>query len=228
MDTKFHDTMPNGGKSLAWQPHRARYLNGVVALAEALGLVLSGRDSALEFVVARHQGDLRAAVYDLLMGNARLPGVGPITRQRLNAALYLGQLLALQPLQEKPVMSSPGACEGFLQQHFSLHRREVFCCLFLDSRNRLIDCIDMFSGTIDGAAVYPREVLAEAMRLRANGVIVAHNHPSGTVNPSAADLRITERLRSALALVDIRLLDHIIVGHGQTYSMAQDCVGGFS
>jgi len=98
---------------------------------------------------------------------------------------------------------------------------EVFCCLYLDNRHRLIAFEELFRGTIDGAAVYPREVVRQAMLHNAAALIVAHNHPSGIAEPSHADALITQRLREALALVDIRLLDHLIVAGPATLSLAE-------
>jgi DNA repair protein RadC len=98
----------------------------------------------------------------------------------------------------------------------------VFTCLFLDSQNRVQRCEDLFLGTLDGAAVYPREVAVRALQYGAAAVIFAHNHPSGVAEPSSADRRITERLQSALSLLDIRVLDHIIVGAGREYSFAEE------
>jgi DNA repair protein RadC len=119
-------------------------------------------------------------------------------------------------------MSSPEDTRHFLYCHLRDASREVFCCLFLDSQHALICCEDLFWGTLDGAAVYPREVLRRALQLQAAAVIFAHNHPSGVAQPSQADRRITERLQAALALVDIRVLDHIIVGSGEQFSFAED------
>ena len=98
--------------------------------------------------------------------------------------------------------------------------REVFAAAFLDTRHRLIEYVELFQGTIDGAEVHPREVAREALRLNAASVLVAHNHPSGEVEASAADRAVTARLKQALALLDIRLLDHVIVGGRQSLSMA--------
>mgnify|MGYP006166568501 FL=1 len=98
----------------------------------------------------------------------------------------------------------------------------MFTCLFLDSQNRVQRCEDLFLGTLDGAAVYPREVAVRALQYGAAAVIFAHNHPSGVAEPSSADRRITERLQSALSLLDIRVLDHIIVGAGREYSFAEE------
>jgi len=97
---------------------------------------------------------------------------------------------------------------------------EMFCCLYLDNRHRVLRFDEMFRGTIDGTSVYPREVVKEALTINAAAVILAHNHPSGVAEPSQADERITRRLKSALELVDIRLLDHLIIGDGETTSMA--------
>ena len=99
--------------------------------------------------------------------------------------------------------------------------REVFAAVFLDTRHRLIEYAELFQGTIDGAEVHPREVVRKALRCNAAAVIVAHNHPSGVVDPSAADRVVTTRLKQALALVDVRLLDHFIVGGRQSLSMAE-------
>jgi DNA repair protein RadC len=98
---------------------------------------------------------------------------------------------------------------------------EVFCCLHLDNRHRLIAFDELFRGTIDGASVHPREVVRQALARNAAAVILAHNHPSGVAEPSQADELITHRLKEALALVDIRLLDHLIVGDGSCVSFAE-------
>lgn len=111
------------------------------------------------------------------------------------------------------------ACEFFCNK-LGHREREVFAAVFLDTRHRLIDYVELFQGTIDGAEVHPREVVRAALRLNAAAVIVAHNHPSGEVEPSAADRAVTARLKQALALVDVRLLDHIVVGGRRSTSMA--------
>jgi DNA repair protein RadC len=149
------------------------------------------------------------------------PGVGVATLSLLLAALELGKRCAKQPLTQRDVMANPDGTRLFLQQHLGTRSREVFCCLFLDSQHRLLRCEDLFLGTLDGAAVYPREVAVRALEYHAAAVILAHNHPSGVTQPSAADRRITERLQKALALVDVRVLDHMIVGRGSCYSFAE-------
>ena len=110
--------------------------------------------------------------------------------------------------------------ETFLQARLQHLGHEVFCCLFLDNRHRVLRFEELFRGTIDGTSVYPREVVKEALAVNAAAVILAHNHPSGVAEPIQADERITRRLKSALELVDIRLLDHLIIGDGTTTSLA--------
>lgn len=150
------------------------------------------------------------------------PGIGEAKYAQLRAALELARRQALQTLSDNDVLSSPGDTRRFLQHHLGSHQREVFCCIFLDSQHRVLRCEDLFFGTLDGAAVYPREVAVRALQYSAAAVIFAHNHPSGVTEPSSADRRITERLCAALALLDIRVLDHIIVGRGSEFSFAEE------
>ncbi len=148
-------------------------------------------------------------------------GMGNAKYALLKASVELARRLALQELQGADVLSSPGQTRQFLQHHLGGQVREVFSVIFLDNQHRLIRCEDLFLGTLDGAAVYPREVAVRALQYRSAAVIFAHNHPSGVAEPSSADRRITERLVSALGLLDIRVLDHIIVGSGCEFSFAE-------
>lgn len=195
--------------------------SGLLLLTRALGASPEVLLPALQRHLRAGYGGVRGLVNDSLAKRLTLPGVGPARLNQLAAGLELATLLALEPLARGEVLCSPASCEQFLLQHLGRRSREFFCGLFLDSRNRLIACEDLFAGTVDGAAVYPRVVVARALLLGASAVIVAHNHPSGAVLPSRADRMITQRLREALALVDIRLLDHLIIGHGQSCSLAQ-------
>jgi DNA repair protein RadC len=149
-------------------------------------------------------------------------GVGPVKYAQLQAAQELARRQALQVISCGDALSSPGDTRRFLQYHLGGHNREVFTCLFLDSQHRVLRCEDLFLGTLDGAAVYPREVAVRALQYSAAAVIFAHNHPSGVAEPSSADRRITERLCAALALLDIRVLDHIIIGRGRAFSFAEE------
>lgn len=123
-----------------------------------------------------------------------------------------------------PLMNSPAVVRDYLRLHFaaaSAAGQEVFAVLFLDSSNRLIAAEDMFHGTLAQTSVYPREVVRRSLALNAGAVILAHNHPSGVAEPSRADEHITAALRSALALVDVRVLDHFVVGNPGVVSMAE-------
>jgi len=148
-------------------------------------------------------------------------GVGAAKYAQLHASLEVARRQALESMCSKDILSSPQHTRRFLQHHLGARQREVFSCLFLDSQHRLIRCEDLFLGTLDGAAVYPREVVSRALQYSSAAVIFAHNHPSGVAEPSAADKRITERLQAALGLLDIRVLDHIIIGRGHEYSFAE-------
>ena len=118
------------------------------------------------------------------------------------------------------LFTSPALVKDYLRTKLASFEHEVFAALFLDSQHRLIEYVELFQGTIDGAEVHPREVVRQALRCNAAAVIVAHNHPSGTTDPSAADRAVTARLKQALALVDIRLLDHVIVSGWASLSLA--------
>ena len=148
-------------------------------------------------------------------------GIGAAKCARLRSALELARRQALQALGTVDVLTSPAQTRRFLQHHLGGRQREVFSCLFLDSQHRVLRCEDLFLGTLDGAAVYPREVAVRALQYHAAAVIFAHNHPSGVAEPSQADRRITERLCQGLSLLDIRVLDHIIVGQGREFSCAE-------
>jgi DNA repair protein RadC len=118
-------------------------------------------------------------------------------------------------------LASPKAVRNYLTLRFGALQHEVFTVIYLDSRHRVIDCQDLFRGTVDGASVHPREVVKEALRRNAAACILAHNHPSGVAEPSAADELITRKIRDALALVDIRVVDHVVVAAGGSVSFAE-------
>ena len=130
----------------------------------------------------------------------------------LQASRELVQRWMLEDMRQQPVLANPRSVSEYLAVHYAGQQREVFGCLFLDNRHRLICFDEVFHGTIDGASVHPREVVKLALARNAAAVILAHNHPSGVAEPSQADELITARLRDALALVDIRVLDHLVVG----------------
>jgi DNA repair protein RadC len=148
-------------------------------------------------------------------------GLGLARYAELQAALEIARRHYQERLESGPCLTSPQATREFLVSRLRDRPYEVFCCLYLDNRHRLTGFDELFRGTIDGASVHPREVVREALAHRAAAVILAHNHPSGVAEPSQADELITTRLRDALALVDIRLLDHLIVGDGSCTSLAE-------
>jgi DNA repair protein RadC len=152
---------------------------------------------------------------------APVRGLGLARRAQLAACLELARRHYAEPLRSMAALESPAATQRFLVAQLRDRPYEVFCCLYLDTRHRLIDCQELFRGTLDGASVHPREVVREALARHAAAVILAHNHPSGVAEPSQADELITLRLREALALVEIRLLDHVIVGAGSCLSLAE-------
>lgn len=148
-------------------------------------------------------------------------GLGVAKYVQLQAALELSRRYLRAEIAERDVLTSPEAVRNYLKSRLRAHPHEVFACLFLDNRHRIIEYRELFRGTIDGASVHPREVVREAIRWNAAAVIFAHNHPSGVAEPSQADLRITQRLQDALALVDVRVLDHIVIGEGDGTSFAE-------
>lgn len=139
-------------------------------------------------------------------------GLGDAKYAQLQAVLEMAKRHLLEQLSRGDVLCSPAQTRQYLSAQLASFPHEVFACLFLDNRNRVISFEKMFYGTIDGASVYPREVVSMALKQNAAAVIFAHNHPSGVAEPSQADEQITQRLKDALALVDIRVLDHFVVG----------------
>lgn len=162
-------------------------------------------------------GLLNATADDL----KRVKGIGPAKRCELIAVLELARRAMAQQLQERTVFADPQAVKHYLQLHLAGRSHEVFAVLFLDVQNKLLAMEELFRGTLTQTSVYPREVVIRALHHQAAAVVLAHNHPSGTVQPSRADEALTQTLKAALALVDVRVLDHIIVGAGQALSMAE-------
>ena len=191
-------------------------------------------------LMERSDTDLLAAVLDrraaerllLRFGNLRTllkaesreilacDGVGRGRLGALRALPELARRFYAESLPAGMAIRSPADTERFLQSRMRHLDHELFCCLYLDNRHRVLRFDELFRGTIDGTSVYPREVVKEALAVNAAAVILAHNHPSGVAEPSQADERITRRLKSALELVDIRLLDHLVVGDGRATSLA--------
>jgi DNA repair protein RadC len=165
-------------------------------------------------------GGLRQLLHADAIELCSYPGIGPATAAKILTLPCLARRYYETSLPTGESIRSPADTEAYLQARIRHLGHELFCCLYLDNRHRVLRFDEMFRGTIDGTSVYPREVVKEALAVNAAAVILAHNHPSGVAEPSQADERITRRLKSALELVDIRLLDHLIIGDGETTSMA--------
>ncbi len=157
-------------------------------------------------------GSLRAILDADAQDFCRAKGLGLAKFAQLQAALEIARRHLAENLGHADCLTRPAQTMDYLRARLRDYEYEVFACLMLDNRNRVIAFRELFRGTIDGASVYPREVVKQALADNAAAVILAHNHPSGVCEPSQADIRITETLRAALALVDIRVLDHVIVG----------------
>jgi DNA repair protein RadC len=191
-------------------------------LAILLGTGVRGQPVAeLARRLLREWGGLTALLGGSAAELARTKGLGPARVARLLAALEVGRRYLGAPIEPRSALGAPADAARFLKAKLLDLPHEVFCCLFLDTRHRLIRYEELFRGTIDGATVYPREVVKRALAHNASAVILGHNHPSGVSEPSEADRNITLKLAKALALVEIRLLDHVVVSRGGHVSLAE-------
>ena len=196
-------------------------LSDAELLAIFLGSGLRGQDAVATAreLLARH-GPLRRLLEHGPADLAKLHGLGPARACRLAAALELCNRYLAAGLERGEALSDPHAAGRYFAQRLRGQPQEVFACLFLDARHRALAFEELFHGTVDGAEVHPREVVRRALAHNAAAVIAGHNHPSGNPEPSAADRAVTARLKQSLALVDVRLLDHFVIGDGAPSSMA--------
>ncbi len=190
----------------------------LAALISANSSTNAGREAAIRLI--HRFGNLRSILHASNSDLLACHGVGKARLAVLRALPELARRYFEESLPCGEVIRSPLDTESFLKARMQHLDHELFCCLYLDNRHRVLRFDELFRGTIDGTSVYPREVVKEALSVNAAAVILAHNHPSGVAEPSQADERITKRLKSALELVDIRLLDHLIVGDGAATSLA--------
>lgn len=202
--------------------HGAGALQEAELLALLLGTGLPGRSAlrAAEDLLAS-AGGLRRLLEMPFSGDRSLPGIGPARYAGLQAALELARRYFRANLSRPGAFHGPRGAMEFLIARFKQERREVFACLFLDVRHQLLSFEILFLGTLDCTTVHPREVARRALELGAAAVLLAHNHPSGVAEPSQADRQLTERLKAALALLDVRVLDHIVTGDGEAVSFAE-------
>lgn len=192
---------------------------------ELLAALMCGGNSAsgeeAANLLLQRFGSLRALLHARNADILSCRGVGRARLAVIRALPELARRYYAESLPTGETIRSPADTEAFLQARMRHLDHELFCCLYLDNRHRVLRFDELFRGTIDGTSVYPREVVKEALSVNAAAVILAHNHPSGVAEPSQADERITQRLKSALDLVDIRLLDHLIIGDGAATSLAR-------
>jgi len=166
-------------------------------------------------------GSLRALLNANQQQFCEAPGLGKAKFAHLQASVEMTRRHFSETLQRGSVLENPQQTQNFLTARLRDYSFEVFSCLYLDNRHRVIQFEELFQGTINGASVHPREVVKKALGHNAAAVIFAHNHPSGVAEPSMADKQVTRQLTDALALVDVRVLDHVVVGDGTTVSFAE-------
>jgi len=166
-------------------------------------------------------GDIRQVLDADLATFTAIKGMGAVKYVQLQAALEIGKRYLAQDMIVGDAITQPEKIKRFLQAKMRAYGQEVFACVYLDNQHRILEYKELFYGTIDGASVYPREVVKQTLAANAAAVIFAHNHPSGIAEPSLSDKQITERLVKALNLVDVRVLDHMIVGDSTVVSFAE-------
>lgn len=226
----MNDLAERGLKSLPAdaRPREKLLARGPAALsdAELLALLLrTGMAGKHVLQLAQELLDRFGGVGGLLHTDAEalraIKGLGPAKRAEVVAVLELARRALVQEMRQSPLFDSPAAARHYLQLQLGARAHEVFAVLFLDSQNRLIAMEELFRGTLTQTSVYPREVVLRALHHHAAAVVLAHNHPSGEARPSRADEALTQSLKAALALVDVRVLDHLIVTREQAASMAE-------
>lgn len=199
---------------------------GALSDAELLALLLrTGLAGKGVLQLAQELVDSFGGLAGLLHASAddlqRIKGLGPAKRAELVAVLELARRALAEQLRERAALDTPQAVKDYLQLQLASKKHECFAVLFLDNQHKLLALEEMFRGTLAQTSVYPREVVLRALHHHAAAVVLAHNHPSGTVQPSRADETLTQALKAALALIDVRVLDHVIVAPGLALSMAE-------
>ena len=180
--------------------------HGVMALAQDVLRVCGGFSGLLQAAPEKLQS---------------IKGLGPAKRAELRALMEMARRALAQQISTEPLFDNPQRVKDYLGLQLGGRQQEVFVVLFLDGQHRLLKMEEMFQGTLTQTSVYPREVVRRALALNAGAVVLAHNHPSGVAEPSRADEYLTQTLKAALQLIDVRVLDHLVVGQGQVVSMAE-------
>lgn len=202
--------------------HGASILSDAELLAVFLRVGVAGK-SAVDLArdMVQHFGSLNGLFSASLSNFSKLNGLGPAKYAQLQAVLELAKRSLSEELQAGVALNSPQAVKQYLQLLLGGKAYESFAVLFLDVKNRLIACEELFRGTLTHTSVYPREIVKVALAHNAASVILAHNHPSGTPEPSTADHTLTQALKQALALIDVRVLDHFVVAGKHVYSFTE-------
>jgi len=210
------------------RPREKLLASGAAALADAelIALLLrTGFKGCSVLQLAQDLLDHFGGIQGLLHAQAddlkKIKGLGPAKRAELAAVIELARRALAQELARRPAFDQPGKVKDYLKLQLGRHPHEVFAVMFLDAQTRLLKFEEMFRGTLTQTSVYPREVVKRALDLHAASVVLAHNHPSGVAQPSKADEYLTQSLINALRLVDVRVLDHFVVGEGEVISFAE-------
>jgi DNA repair protein RadC len=202
--------------------HGPHSLSDAELLAVFLRVGVAGKSAVdLGRDMVNHFGSLNGLFSATLQDFSEINGLGPAKFAQLQAVLELAKRALGEELQAGVALSSPRAVKHYLQLLLGSKPYESFTALFLDVKNRLVACDELFRGTLTHASVYPREVVRAAIKHNAASIIFAHNHPSGTADPSPADHALTEALKQALALIDVHVLDHFVVAGKQIHSFAE-------
>ncbi|MGY5451321.1 RadC family protein [Agarivorans sp. MS3-6] len=200
----------------------AHSLSDAELLAIFLRIGCAGMDAvSLAQHLLQHFGSLRAVLSADQQTFCAERGMGCAKFAQLQASIEMSRRYLLADISEKSVVDSAESAKNYLSMELSHQQREVFAILLLDNQHRVLQFAPLFFGTIDAASVYPRVVVQRVLEKNAAAVIFAHNHPSGVAEPSQADKQITTKLIKALALIDVRVLDHIVIGYGETMSFAE-------
>ncbi len=210
------------------RPREKLLLRGPAALSDAELLAIfirSGVPGKTAVDVARDLLTRYSGLRELLSAPpeelCEAPGLGEAKYVQLQASLEMGRRFLAEKLKREVALGSTRETKDFLQAQLRDRKNEVFCVLFLDNRHRVLVFEELFQGTLNGTVVYPREIVKRALKHNAAAVILVHNHPSGVAEPSRADELLTIRLKEALTLVEIRLLDHLVVGDGEMVSFSE-------
>ncbi len=203
--------------------HGVQSLSEAELLAICFGSGVPGED-AVGFArsLLRHFGGLRPLLNAEQRELCQTPGLGEARYAKLQVIKEIGRRHLLEKLQRGAALTDPDLTRRYVRACLRDRQREVFLCIFLDNKHAVLQAEEMFLGTLNTTCVYPREVVRACMRCNAAAVIFAHNHPSGVAEPSVADRKMTRKLQDALELVDVRVLDHLVVGDGREISFAEE------